>query len=587
MGVRKISLTRLNWISITIRWAFVIIAAVWLYLSIDFNAASLWVLGLGLVTNIFAMSMAGVRYRIRPLHLGLALADVAFAYLLYAVTLQTPASMGWVGLLPLITAGLYFHWLGILLVILTNLLMQVGLAWWVGLLADQTLNLAASAILHVLVGAGVAFFSPVEGVAQGQPKAAPTPEQRPAKRPVDDRERQRTIYQLISALSSSLNYQRVLESAMDMGNHALSQLGAPAERLRSAVLLFVNDEPSPPLMQVAGARGLLPQDSKITLPGEQGVLAQALESGQTVLALDVHQDPELSRFVALHDCRSAYCIPLRAALETYGILLFAHPDRQFFSDDRAEILDIIGNQSMIALQNARLYQDLAQEKERMTEVLEESRKKLARDLHDGPTQSIAAIAMRVNFARRLMERDAQAAGEELYKVEEMARRTTKEIRHMLFTLRPLVLESQGLIAAWASMAEKTRETYNQEVIIQADQRVVDELEASKQSVVFYIAEEAVTNARKHAQAPHIWVRLKMLRDELSLLEIQDDGVGFNTSQVDETYENRGSLGMVNMRERAELVNGILRIDSAPGRGTRIQVIIPLSEDAADRLRRGM
>jgi signal transduction histidine kinase len=222
----------------------------------------------------------------------------------------------------------------------------------------------------------------------------------------------------------------------------------------------------------------------------------------------------------------------------------------------------------------------------MMEIQEESRKKLARDLHDGPTQSVSAIAMRVNFARRLMERDTKAASEELYRIEELARRTTKEIRHMLFTLRPLVLESQGLVATLESMAEKTKETFNQDVAIQADPRVVDALEANKQAVVFYIAEEAVNNARKHAQAERIWVRLKMLREGMSLLEVEDDGVGFDVNVVGSTYENRGSLGMINLRERTDLVNGVLRIDSAPGRGTRVQVVIPLNEEAADRLRRG-
>ncbi len=79
---------------------------------------------------------------------------------------------------------------------------------------------------------------------------------------------------------------------------------------------------------------------------------------------------------------------------------------------------------------------------------------------------------------------------------------------MLFTLRPLVLESQGLIAALESMAEKMRETYGQNVIIQADPNLVEELEMGKQAVIFYIAEEAINNARKHAQARHVWVRLK-------------------------------------------------------------------------------
>jgi signal transduction histidine kinase len=157
---------------------------------------------------------------------------------------------------------------------------------------------------------------------------------------------------------------------------------------------------------------------------------------------------------------------------------------------------------------------------------------------------------------------------------------------MLFTLRPLVLESQGLIATLESMAEKMKETFNQNVIIQADPRVVDVLEASKQAVVFYIAEEAVNNARKHAHATCIWVRLKMLREGMSLLEIEDDGVGFDVNSINSSYENRGSLGMINLRERTELVNGLLRIDSAPGRGTRVQVVIPLTEEAADRIRRG-
>ena len=278
---------------------------------------------------------------------------------------------------------------------------------------------------------------------------------------------------------------------------------------------------------------------------------------------------------------------MRLGLDTYGVLLFAHPEPTYFTADRRETLKLIGSQSVIAIQNARLYQDLEQEKERMLEVQEETRKKLARDLHDGPTQSVAAIAMRVNFARRLLEREPASTGDELFKIEELARRTTKEIRHMLFTLRPLVLESQGLAAALEATAEKMKETYNQNVIIEADPRVATELEMGKQAVIFYIAEEAVNNARKHAQAAHIWVRLKMLDKDLALLDIQDDGVGFDVGAVDATYDSRGSLGMINMRERAELVNGKLHIDSAEGKGTRIQVAIPLSEEAADRLRSRM
>jgi signal transduction histidine kinase len=257
----------------------------------------------------------------------------------------------------------------------------------------------------------------------------------------------------------------------------------------------------------------------------------------------------------------------------------------YFNDDRREILDMIGHQAVMAIQNARLYRDLEQEKERMIEIQEEARKKLARDLHDGPTQSVAALAMRVNFARRLIERDPQAALEELNRIEDLARRTTTEIRHMLFTLRPLVLESQGLNVALESMAEKMRETYNQDVIVSTNPSVLSKLEMNKQGVIFSIAEEAVNNARKHANAQHIWVRVKAMKGDVALLEVEDDGIGFDVEAVGAAYENRGSMGMVNMRERAELVNGVLTIDSEEGRGSCVRVLIPLTEAAADRLHR--
>jgi len=264
-------------------------------------------------------------------------------------------------------------------------------------------------------------------------------------------------------------------------------------------------------------------------------------------------------------------------------MLFAHPDPNYFTKERCGLLDIIGRQAVIAVQNARLYQDLVEEKERMVDVQEEARKKLARDLHDGPTQSVAAMAMRINLARRMMKKDVKEATNELVKIEELAHRTTKEIRHMLFTLRPLILESQGLTAALEAMAEKMRETFTQNVLVNVDELMLENMEMGKQGVIFYIIEEAVNNARKHASAVHIWVRLRSFETGIALLEIEDDGLGFDVEAVYKSYDQRGSLGMVNLRERTELVNGLLNVDSAPGKGTRIQVYIPLTEEAADHL----
>ena len=109
----------------------------------------------------------------------------------------------------------------------------------------------------------------------------------------------------------------------------------------------------------------------------------------------------------------------------------------------------------------------------------------------------------------------------------------------------------------------------------------------KQGVIFQLVEEALANARKHAQATHIWVRLRPVQDEICLLEIQDNGVGFNLKEINQSYDARGSLGMVNLRDRTDLLNGHLNIISTPGKGTRIQVYFPLSEKAADRMHKAL
>jgi signal transduction histidine kinase len=401
-----------------------------------------------------------------------------------------------------------------------------------------------------------------------------------------DHRRLREIYNLISKVTSTLKYESVLEIALDLGSRVLATPHIPAERLVSAVLLFTQSATDQPNLAVGTSRHLTQADTRVVLPGISGLIGEVISEGLPKSAPDPSKDPELSRFISLRNCKVAYCLPLRAGLETYGVLLFAHPEPDFFTPSKCELLDIISHQSVIAIQNARLYNDLQREKEQMIEIQQQEHRKLARDLHDGPTQSMAAIAMRINFARRLLERDPKATADELLKIEELARRTTKEIRHMLFTLRPLELESQGLIGALKAMAEKTHETYDQNVIVEAEEKVITHLDMSRQTIIFYIAEEAINNACKYAQASHIWVRMRDYDRDLVLLEVQDDGIGFDRSSAETASEQRGSLGLRNMNERTEMMNGIFHLESAVGKGTTIQVLIPLTPEAAERLRRG-
>ena len=384
-----------------------------------------------------------------------------------------------------------------------------------------------------------------------------------------ERSRANELVRMAVEINSSLNVEEVLDLALDLSTRAVISRDGREHTLRSALLLLTDDG-----FEVVASRHLRPEKHQIVLVTDTGALSRALVRGDSLLARHPDQDPDLKQLSGLWECCEVFVAPLTYQLETYGVLLYGHPTLHFFNEERRDLLNSIAQQVSVALHNARLYEGLETEKKRISQLEEEAQKKLARNLHDGPIQTIAAITMRVNFARRLMERDPEEAAEELMRVEDMARQTTREIRHMLFTIRPLILERSGLIAALNQLADKENEIHHQNVLIETASELPDELDLVKQGVLFYIAEEAVNNARKHAEAAHIWVRLRH-EDDRFIIEVEDDGVGFNVGGVDAHYEQVGSLGFVNMRERADLVDGILHIESAEGKGTRITLSVLL------------
>ncbi len=387
----------------------------------------------------------------------------------------------------------------------------------------------------------------------------------------DIRDRTHAISEMANTLNYTLNYERVLDAALNVGQFALKdqQRGS----FTGAVLLY---RPGDNQLHVVNGRALARPDEHRTTPGREGLIGQTLTRCVPTFGGRMTKDPELQYFLSFQRVRSTLCIPLRAGFDNYGVLLFGSREPNAFGEEYTGLLEAVGTQATVALQNAVLYGNLAEEKERIIEVEEEARKKLARDLHDGPTQTVSAIAMRLNTLQSIIDKNpGYNPTKELIKVEELARQTTKEIRHMLFTLRPLMLESQGLGAALEQLADKMEATYDQAVAVRVSPEAEARINSYQQGVLFYIAEEAVNNARKHAQAKIINVRV-MHHEDVVLLEVSDNGVGFDTSAVGTNYEDRGSLGMVNMRERAELLEATIELESKVGRGTTISVVVPVT-----------
>lgn len=394
------------------------------------------------------------------------------------------------------------------------------------------------------------------------------------------RERANAFSKMAETLNATLNYDRILDAAMSIGRLSIRH---DAKQRVVGMALMVGDQGN---LQIATARGLQPLDMHKTFPGQSGVIGRAMEEGVPVIENVGDEDPELGKLNAFANIRTTLVIPLRAQFETYGVLVFGSTTANAINEDHIDTLEAIGAQVTIALRNSVLYGNLQDEKERIIRIENNARKALVRDLHDIPTQTVSAVAMHLSTIPIIAEREPDTLNDEVENIRQMALRATEEIRHVMFSLRPLSLESSGLQTALAQLSDKMNSTYNQPMQVEVDPKIESLMTPDAQGTVFYLIEEAANNARKYANAGLVRVRGSIEGDEI-VFRVQDNGEGFDTSDIFSDYSKRGSFGMVNMRERAELINGTFDIQSAPGKGTTVIVRVPIADDNLSASSRSM
>ena len=390
----------------------------------------------------------------------------------------------------------------------------------------------------------------------------------------DMRERTRAVADMAARINSTLNFDRILNSSLDVGR--LSMRNSNSARIVSMALMVTNEEGE---LTIETYRGLQHNELHHTFLGRKGVIAEAMETGEPIIYDGGGADPELGVLGSFSTVKSTLVIPLRANYETYGVLVFGSTVPKAINEDHIDTLAAIGVQATVALQNAVLYTNLQDEKERILRIEENGRRSLVRDLHDLPTQTVAAVAMHLSTVPRIMEKYPDRVKSEVENIREMALRATEEIRHVMFTIRPLSLEADGLTVALGQLAEKMGKTYNQSMQVKVEKRVEDVLDKEAKGSLFYLVEEAANNARKYAKASMIQV-VGRIQNKHVVIRIRDNGKGFDMDAVGTNYANRGSFGMVNMRERAELINGTFDLQSAVGKGTTVTVRVPIKEENA-------
>jgi nitrate/nitrite-specific signal transduction histidine kinase len=317
---------------------------------------------------------------------------------------------------------------------------------------------------------------------------------------------------------------------------------------------------------------------------QQGIAGWVLENQEAVIVDDTSQDQrfyaEVPRSVG-YSVTSMICVPMIVRGKPIGVIqILNKQDNERFDETDKALLLTFAAQSAIALRNAQLYQELREERDRLVIVEEDVRRELARDLHDGPTQLVAAIAMNLQFIRRMVDSEPDQVRTEIEEMERLAKDAMRQLRNMLFDLRPVLLETKGLIPALQAYSQRMTETEHFAVHFQTCGELPS-LSNQASSAVFAIVQEAVGNARKHAYATNIWLTVEC-RDDALQVTVQDDGRGFEPSEIQANYGLRDTMGMINMRERAAMIEGAFSVESQVGRGTTVRLVTPLSPNLEER-----
>ncbi|MEU4093069.1 GAF domain-containing sensor histidine kinase [Streptomyces sp. NPDC026673] len=307
------------------------------------------------------------------------------------------------------------------------------------------------------------------------------------------------------------------------------------------------------------------------LPRQHGVLAAMLHEATPQRLADVKEDPRFGGWPSAHpDMADFLGMPVVDGDEILGALFLANkrcaprpPDGGCaFTEEDEELLRTLAAHAAIALTNARLY-------ERSRELtLAGERARIAHELHDAVSQKLFSLRLTAQAASALVDRDPARAREELKQVAALAAEAADELRAVVVELRPAALDEDGLLATLRTQVDVLDRAHSARVSF--GHRHVRALPAAQEEAVLRVAQEALHNALRHADAASVAVLLEG-RGRGAVLTVTDDGRGFDPSAVRRAGRH---LGLVSMRDRADGVGGCLTVDSAPGRGTVIEMEVP-------------
>ncbi|MEU3303041.1 GAF domain-containing sensor histidine kinase [Streptomyces sp. NPDC006678] len=309
------------------------------------------------------------------------------------------------------------------------------------------------------------------------------------------------------------------------------------------------------------------------LPRQHGILAAMLRDAHPERLADVRKDPRFEGWPSAHPDMSDFLgLPVKDGDETIGALFLANKrcsrlpssrgEECGFTEEDEELLSILAQHAAIALTNARLY-----ERSRELTIAEE-RSRLAHELHDAVSQKLFSLRLTAQAAARLVDRDPARAKGELQQVALLAAEAADELRAAVVELRPAALDEDGLVNTLRTHVQVLDRAHTARVTF--DSCGVRALPAAQEEALLRVAQEALHNALRHSDAELVAVSLAR-RGQGAVLSVTDDGKGFEPGTVRRAGRH---LGLVSMGDRAGGVGGTLTVESAPGKGTTVEMEVP-------------
>lgn len=297
------------------------------------------------------------------------------------------------------------------------------------------------------------------------------------------------------------------------------------------------------------------------LPRTHGMLDAVMESTASIRTRNLRADPRFGGWPANHpDMRSLLGVPLVSKGTVIGAFYLTEKkgSDEFTLADQHLIERFAGHAAVI-VENARLF-----DQSRALSVIEE-RNRLARELHDSVTQTLFSLNLTADAATELIDVDPERAKIEVKRVAELAQSALREMRDLVFELRPAAVEHEGLATALRKHVDLVRRSYgvNIDLAIAGSRELLPPYEAA----IFRIIQEALNNALKHAAATSIRIELALDNGAVHA-SVCDDGVGFNPRALPIRAKH---LGLASMQERAQDLGGELVIASQPGAGTAVSL----------------